>query len=356
MGFIARMVGRELRGAWRRLIFFFVCIAIGVAAIAAIRSIIDQVTGVFTRESRAMTGADVVVSASRPWDTATSAVIDEEARRAGVGRRSEVVETATMLRADAPGGATRLVELLAVDAVYPLYGAFQLEDGRPYTHARLASHGVLVRPDLAAQLDLRVGSFVHLGESRFEVRGVITEEPGRRAGAFSLGPRVVMDRADLAATGLIGFGSRVRYQRLLEVPESRLDGLTQRLKARFTNTFASVRTYHDTEQRIRGQIEAAQHFLGLVGYVILVLGGIGVWSVTRVFLQQKRTSIAALKCLGATSARILTIYVLQAAILGLTGSALGLVLGAAALALVPAGAIAALGSAARSCRWPASAG
>ena len=75
---------------------------------------------------------------------------------------------------------------------------------------------------------------------------------------------------------------------------------------------------------MRSQIEGAQHFLGLVGYVILVLGGIGVWSVTRVFLQQKRTSIAALKCLGATSARILTIYVLQALMLGLAGSALGL--------------------------------
>ena len=60
---------------------------------------------------------------------------------------------------------------------------------------------------------------------------------------------------------------------------------------------------------MREQIEGAQNFLGLVGYVILVLGGIGVWSVTRVFLQQKRTSIAVLKCLGATSARILTIYV-----------------------------------------------
>ena len=343
MGFIARMVGRELRGAWRRLIFFFVCIAIGVAAIAAIRSIIDEVTAVFTRESRTMTGADVVVSTSRPWDAATTAIVDEESQRAGVGRRSEVVETATMLRADAPGGATRLVELLAVDSAYPLYGAFRLEDGKPYTHARVAGRGVLVRPDLAAQLDLGIGSAVFIGQSRFQVRGIIGEEPGRRAGAFSIGPRVVIDRADLAATGLIGFGSRVRYQRLLEVPEARLDALTRRLKARFTNTFASVRTYHDTEQRIRNQIEAAQHFLGLVGYVILVLGGIGVWSVTRVFLQQKRTSIAALKCLGATSARILTIYVLQAAVLGLAGSALGLLLAAAVLALVPPGAIAALG-------------
>lgn len=354
MGFIARMVGRELRGAWRRLLFFFVCIAIGVAAIAAIRSIIDRVTDVFARESRAMTGADVIVAAGRPWDAATTALVDAEAQRAGTTRQSQVVETATMLRSAAPSGATRLVELLAVDAAYPIYGAFVLDDGRPYSHALLVNRGVLIRPELAAQLDLRVGDAVHIGQARFEVRGIIVQEPGRSAGSFSIGPRVVLDRADLAATELLGFGSRARYRRLLQVPEPALAGLVSRLKERFTQSFVSVRTYHDTEARVREQIEAAQHFLGLVGYVILVLGGIGVWSVTRVFLQQKRTSIAALKCLGATSGRILAVYVVQAFVLGIAGSALGLALAAIGLRFVPRGALAALGDVSLTLSWGAS--
>ena len=248
-----------------------------------------------------------------------------------------------MLRADDASGGTRLVELLAVDRAYPLYGAFTLEDGRPYSHALVAGHGVLVRPDLIAQLGLRVGGSVFIGQARFEIRGVISSEPGRRAGAFSLGPRVVVDRADLASTGLIGFGSRVSYQRLLQLPDAPLEPIVKRLRARLSNSFASVRSYHDTEARVRAQVEGAQHFLGLVGYVILVLGGIGVWSVTRVFLQQKRTSIAALKCLGASSGRILAVYVLQALVLGLAGSALGLLIAALGLPAVPADAIVALG-------------
>ena len=104
MAFVLRMVGRELRGAWRRLIFFFVCIAIGVGAIAAIRSVIDQVTGVLTREARAMTGADIVIQSTRPWDPATVAIVDEEARNARVRQQSHVVETATMLRVDDASG------------------------------------------------------------------------------------------------------------------------------------------------------------------------------------------------------------------------------------------------------------
>jgi putative ABC transport system permease protein len=353
MGFVFRMVGRELRGAWQRLVFFFVCIAIGVGAIAAIRSIIDQVTAVLTREARAMTGADIVVQSTRPWDAATLAAVNEEGRRAQVQQQSEVVETATMLRADVPSGGTRLVELLAVDRFYPIYGTFALEDGRPYRHALVAGQGVLVRPDVIAQLGLRVGGHVFIGQTRFEIRGVIAAEPGRRAGAFSLGPRVVIDRADLNATGLIGFGSRVSYQRLLQVPDAGLEPLVRRLRTRLANSFASVRSYHDTEARVRGQVEGAQHFLGLVGYVILVLGGIGVWSVTRVFLQQKRTSIAALKCLGASSARILAVYALQALVLGLAGSALGLAIAGLGLPAVPSGAIAALGDASLGLSWTA---
>ena len=345
MGFVLRMVGRELRGAWRRLLFFFVCIAIGVGAIAAIRSVIDQVTTAFARESRAMTGADVVVSSSRPLDAKVLAIVAEEGKRARVGKQSELVETVTMLRADTPSGGTRLVELLAVDAAYPLYGTFTLEGGRRYAHALVAGKGVLVRPDLIAQLGLAVGGHVFIGQARFEIRGVIAEEPGRSAGAFSLGPRVVVDRADLPVTGLLGFGSRARYAKLLQMPDAAVEPFAKRLRARFTQSFASVRTYNDTEQRVRAQIEGAQHFLGLVGYVILVLGGIGVWSVTRVFLQQKRIGIAALKCLGASSGRILTIYVLQSLALGVAGSALGLVLAAIGLAFVPVGAIAAVGEA-----------
>src|SRR5690242_17525619 len=209
MGFVWRMVGRELRGAWRRLIFFFVCIAIGVAAIAAIRSIIDQVNVVFARESRAMTGGDLVLMANRAWDEATTRTIEDAAARAGVQRTSEVIEMPTMLRTAVPGGATRLVELLAVDPAFPLYGAFKLEGGTPYSHALVAGGGVLVRPDLVAQLDLHLGDTVLIGQGRFVVRGVIREEPGRTAGLFSIGIRVVMDRADVAATGLLGFGSRL---------------------------------------------------------------------------------------------------------------------------------------------------
>jgi putative ABC transport system permease protein len=72
-----------------------------------------------------------------------------------------------------------------------------------------------------------------------------------------------------------------------------------------------------------------------VGLVILILGGIGVSSVTRVFVQQKVRSIAILKCLGGTSKRVLAIYMAQVIALGAAGSVLGVAMAAAVIAAVP---------------------
>jgi putative ABC transport system permease protein len=187
------------------------------------------------------------VQSTRPWDPATTAVVDEESRRAAALRQSEIVETATMLRAD--GGprrhaagrtARRRSELSALRHVHARgrRGPTAMPRRRP----RRAG-----APDLIAQLGLRVGGSVFIGQARFEIRGVISGEPGRRAGAFSLGPRVVIDRADLASTGLIGFGSRASYQRLLQLPDVPLEPSSSACRHRLSNSFASVRSYHDTE-------------------------------------------------------------------------------------------------------------
>ena len=207
--------------------------------------------------------------------------------------------------------------------------------GQTYTPRAARGHGVLVRPELLVQLGMRVGdrssSARRLHHSRRDQR-----EPGRRAGMFSLGPRVIIDLADLAATGLLGFGSRARYSGLLQVHDARARAARQARCARVQQQLRLGAFVPRTEDRLGEEIAGAENYLSLVGFVMVVLGGIGVWSVTRVFMQQKRTSIAVLKCLGATSGQILAIYVAAGAGARPAGSLLGLVLGASACA-VPAG-------------------
>src|SRR5206468_6392687 len=111
--------------------------------------------------------------------------------------------------------------------------------------------------------------------------------------------------------------------------------LVRDLRQQFRDQFVNVRSYRSTEDQIGDDLMRAENYLSLVGFVILVLGGIGVWSVTRVFVRQKIKSVAILKCVGATTRQVLSAYVLQVVLLGLAGSALGVALARAGLAAIP---------------------
>lgn len=336
--FTLRMVWRELRAAWVRLAFFFLCVALGVGAIAGLRSVIQNVRQVLVSEARVITGADVVISTSRPWSDDVRSGIDAEIDKAPVRQRVEVTELATMVRPDdASKPAARMAELQAVDEGFPLYGALVVEGGRGFDHAMLRDRGTLVRPELLVQLDMQVGDHLRIGDASFEVRGVITAEPGRRAGMFSLGPRVLIDRADLAATNLLTFGARARYAILLGVEERGIEPLVETVRDRYRESFVGVRSYRSTEDRVGDDLRVAENYLSLIGFIMVVLGGIGVWSVTRVFVGQRIRSIAVMKCIGATSRQILAIYAAQVCTLGLLGSLLGVVLAGVGLRFVPTG-------------------
>ncbi len=336
MRFVLMTALRETRSAWKRLVFFFVCIAIGVGAIVALRSVIQSVRGVLSTEARSLMAADIFVSTDRPWQKGTPERIAERVARIPNTSRIDSIEMVTMARpVDERATITKVVELRAVQPGFPFYGRLTLEDGRPYAHSLLQNNGALVRPELLAQLGLAVGDAIAIGKAQFTVRGVIALEPGRSLSAFSLGPRVFIDYDDLPDTGLVAFGSRISRQMLLRVPESDIDSLTRDLQAEFRPQFVRVRSYRDREEQIGEDFERAENYLSLVGLVIVVLGGIAVSSVTRVFVRQKIKSIAVMKCVGGTSRQILAVYLLQSLALGIFGSLIGVVLAWVAIAAIP---------------------
>ena len=146
-----------------------------------------------------------------------------------------------------------------------------------------------------------------------------------------------IDRADLESTGLLAFGSRASYQQLLRVPEAAREQLVERpARRRLPTSSSTCAGIAAPKTRWARTSTRAENYLSLVGLVVLILGGIGVSSVTRVFVQQKVRSIAILKCVGSSSSQMLAIYMTQILLLGIAGSALGVALAAAVLAAVPA--------------------
>ena len=336
MKFILNLARRELRASWRRLLFFFLCIGVGVGSIVALRSMIQSLNRAVAGEARALMTADVQAETTREWPAESLVKIERAARPPLAEARTETIEAPTMLRpADPAREGALMVEVKGVERGFPLYGEFLLADGRAFDFALVENGGAVVAPLLLERLSLRVGDRVKVGEKELEIRGVTRQEPGS-SGGFRLGPRVFMARADLEAAGLTGFGSRARRKILFKAGEGRMDELVRTLRAELGNNVVNVRSYRDSEENLSEQFSRAENYLSLTGLVILVLGGIGVSSVTRVFVEQKRKTIAVLKCVGATGRRLTAAYLAQVVALGAAGSLLGIVLAKAALLFVQA--------------------
>ena len=336
MRFVLRMAARETRASWRRLLFFFVCIAVGVAAIVALRSVIQSVRDVFGSEARGLLAADVLIATNREWPADARTTVDRRLAEAGSTERTETIETPTMVRpADRAKAIAKMAELRAVQSGYPLYGSVVLQGADTYSYSLLHDHGTLVRPELLTALGVQVGDQITIGQAAFTIRGVIASEPGRRVGGFSLGPRVMIDYADLPSTGLLSFGSRADRRLHARVPDDRIDDLVRTLRDDFKDDFINTRSYRSTEDQIGRDFDRAENYLSLVGLIIVILGGIAVSSVTRVFILQKIRSIAVLKCVGARSLQIIAVYILQVMTLGLAGSLLGVALARVVIAAIP---------------------
>lgn len=353
MMFVARMAWREIRASWSRLLFFFLCVAVGVAAIVAVRSVIQNVRFALVREARALVGSDLVIQSSRAWTPALADRLRATLTRPEVLARAEVVETTTM--AAGPSGQVKLVELRGLDDGFPFHGTLGLASGQAFTHTLLRDRGVLVQPELLVQMGLSIGDTLRLAGQAFTIRDVVTKDRVQGRGGFALGPRVYVDLATLRATPILGFGSRATYQWHLRVEDAALASLAQEIRRDYRRDLVSARTWQATEDRLGRNLAMAEDYLSLVGFAMVVLGGIGVWSVTRVFIQQKIKSVAVLKCVGASSNTILATYVVQVLVLAVAGGLAGVAIAAVAITAIPESIVALAGLDRVAVTWSAAA-
>jgi putative ABC transport system permease protein len=337
MKFILRMAYREIRASWHRLLFFFLCIAIGVGSIVSLRSIVQNIRASVSQQAQALLTADVQITSGRAFDNEAKAVLDRYYKSPLVLDHADSLEMPTMVSAiNNPNVAPKQVELRGVQASFPFYGEMILSGGQRYDASFLKDRGIVVRPALLQQLGVNVGDKVKIGKLEFTIRGVVEQEPGNTLNAFSFGPRVFAAYDDVSAAGLTGFGSRVRYRVQLKTQAGQAEAVTKQIKDELkAQPTISVRSYRDAENRVAESFTQVENFLSLIGLIILVLGGIGISSVTRVFIQQKMKTVAVLKCLGGRNARVLGTYLAQVMTLGVIGSAMGLLISKIVMVILP---------------------
>jgi putative ABC transport system permease protein len=325
-----RLALRELRGGVRGFAVFLACIALGVGAIAGIGSSAESLAEGLAREGQVILGGDVAFSlVHREAGSAERAFLDAK------GERSTSATMRAMARTE--DGRAALVEVKAVDGRYPLYGAVGLDPAGDLKTALApadGAFGAVAEPTLLARLGIPIGARLRVGSATIVIRACLTSEPDRLSAGLAFGPRLIVSDAALAASGLVRPGSLVRWTyRLRLATDPARTGATNSLvaeaRARFPDAGWDIRTRDNASPDLGRNIRRFTQFLTLVGLTALLVGGVGVANAVKSYLDRKRDVIATLKALGATGARVFSIYLIEVVILAAAGILIGLLVGAA---------------------------
>ena len=318
---------RDLRGGLRGLRLLVICLFLGVAGLAGVGSLSQAITAELDSRGQEILGGDVEMRVAQ-----RSAESRERAAFARLGTVSETIRMRAMVsRLDAESAV--LAELKGVDERWPLYGALTLQRGA--LTPRPTGLDAAIAPALAERLSLRVGDSVRVGETRLRVIGLIADEPDRVGEGFALGPTIITSQAGLDATRLVQPGSLYTARYRIRLPAGQdAHALAERLGDRFHDANWEVSDRTNAARGLRRFVDQLGQFLILVGLTALIVAGIGVGNGVSSWLDQRRPGIATLKILGASSATIFRIYLIQIAIVAAGAVFAGLVVGAAVPAIV----------------------
>ncbi len=326
---VLTMAWRDTRSSRRHLILYAVSIVLGIAALISIASFGENLKRAIDAQSKALLGADLVLSSSDPFSDDAETLFVEM----GGDQAREIGFPSMILFEDT--GRSRLVSVRAVESGFPFYGDLDTDpvDAGGQFHS---GQQLIAEESLLLQFNAGPGDPVQLGSGRFSIAGALRKIPGESPGAGLVAPRVYIPFGTLPSTDLVRKGSRVRYRIYFRFSDDlAIDQRLESLWPRFKELNLSSRTVSNRQRSLGRVYTNLNRFLELVGIVALLLGCVGVASGIHVFVREKLSSVAVLRCLGATTRSTVFIYLIQATMVGLIGAVLGAVLAGVVLRVLP---------------------
>jgi len=331
----------ESRGAWKRMFFFILCIAVGVGAVMTVKSFSNMVQETIQGQSKGLLAADIVIKGS--WKQGEDDITYQK-KILPLGTQflflKELHGMAQFKNPDSQEKSgsiiTELKSIPLIGAQYPFYGEFKSDPNQPLQEL-LSGNGTVVEPSFLIKTGLSLGDGFSLGKTKLKITGIVLSEPDRISRAFSIGPRLFISRASLDKADLIQPGSRIKHRTLIKLPNSiELEKALTLLERGLPDKTISIRTYKDVQSSLSNSIDRMGQYLGALGVIALLMGGIGVAMIVRTFMAQKLDTLAIMNCLGASSRTLFKVYLLQSLLMGLAGSLLGVALGFFLTYLLPA--------------------
>ncbi|MGV6394221.1 ABC transporter permease [Pseudomonas caspiana] len=314
-----RQLLRDARAGELRVLFFALLVA--VAASTAIGYFGARLNGAMLLRATEFLGADLVIEGSSP--------AKPEQIQAGEALKldhAQIVVFSTVIATDA---GIQLSSIKAVDTAYPLRG--ELKSAADLYQSEEVSRGpqpgeAWAESRLFPAVDLKIGDNIDVGSKTLKLTRVLTYEPDRAGNFYSLTPRVMINLADLQATGVVQPGSRVSYREMWRGPPDALAAYRKAIEPGL-EPHQEIKDARDGSQQIGGALGKAERYLNMASLVAVLLAGVAVALSAARFAVRRFDASALMRCLGLSRNEALVLFSLQLAMLGLLASLGGALLG-----------------------------
>lgn len=322
-----------LRHAWRALrrealagdlLTVFAALVLGVAVMTAVGTLVNRVNLALTGSAAEMLGGDLGVAGRDD----PPALFAEEAQRRGLAHTRLASFGSVLFQGD----ASQMASIKAVEAGYPLRGALRVRSapgGALIANAGMPPKGeAYADPRLLQALGLKAGDALEFGAGNLRIAGIIESEPDASGDLLTLSPTLLVNRADVEGTGLLGPGSRINYRLMFGGPPAEIASFRQWLLPQVKGM--RLLSVNDTQRGVRQAFDLAGRFLGLSALLAVLLAGVATALAANRFALGRIDQVAILRCLGARQRDILAGLALQLLLLAVPACALGIGLGMAA--------------------------
>ena len=316
-----KLAFRDAKPQWKTLMLYTSSVIAGVAALVAILSFRNDVLLTVDDQSRELLGADIELRSNQLFTEPILAFIDS------VGGSDAVAVEFNSMVYFKQSGANRLSQIRAIDGPFPFYGRITTEPADAALKYQQESFA-LVEQTAMNQFNASVGDSIRVGNIDLVIGGALINVPGEAAAFSLIGPRIYISRNLLEGTGLLDRGSRVTYKHYFEIdsPEE-VTAFVDGVRPLARENRVRIETVESRKQDFEQIVDNLTKFLGLIGFIALLLGGLGVASAIYVYIKKKTSMVATLRCLGVTKQTILATFAIQITVVGLIGALLGSGLG-----------------------------
>lgn len=332
ISWILRMAWRDSRRNRARLLLFISSIVIGITALVAIYALGDNLRKDIDKQAATLVGADLVLNTNRELDENAQHVIDT---LSGLSTAVSYEQRFASMVVFPASGGSRLVEIRALGGDFPYYGQLETTPataGIDFRQGRRA----LVDKTVMLQFDAQVGDSVRVGALSFEIVGILDRAPGQSGISSTVAPAVFIPMEYLESTALNQRGSRINHYYYFQLADPvSADQLVKNLDEELESSRLGTDTVASRKVDTGRSFADLEKFLSLVGFIALLLGCVGVSSAIHIYVKEKITSIAILRCLGVTARQAFLIYLVQVLVVGLVGSIIGALLGTGIQQMLP---------------------